>query len=244
MIKVFLGGTCNESLWRDRLIAMLDTSKVNYYNPVVLDWIEDCQIEERRQREICDYCLYCITPRMRGVYSIAEVVEDSIKRPEKTIFVIEEYDLLDKDRDISFTFDKGELKSLVEVGNMVERNGGIFVRSLEEASIVLTAKSNVPQVTRNVGTSKLFPDKLEVGGYCMYVGQDIFKRPILCEGIILNITKKAPAKFKGVFKEPTYSIYVLDKQNKVSKTVVKLSLDDIIHTSVYDKIADFTVRLK
>ncbi len=35
MKKVFLGGTCNESTWRDRLIKLL---KINYFNPVVKDW--------------------------------------------------------------------------------------------------------------------------------------------------------------------------------------------------------------
>ena len=68
--KVFLGGTCNESTWRDELIKKL---KIDYFNPVVDDWTEECYKEELRQREICDYCLYVITPKMTGVYSIAEV---------------------------------------------------------------------------------------------------------------------------------------------------------------------------
>ena len=92
MKKVFLGGTCNESTWRDKLIKMLE---IDYFNPVVDDWTEECYQEELRQREICDYCLYVITPRMTGVYSIAEVVDDSNKRPEKTIFCLLEYDLSD-----------------------------------------------------------------------------------------------------------------------------------------------------
>jgi hypothetical protein len=37
MKKVFLGGTCNESLWRDKLIKLL---KIEYFNPVVPDWTE------------------------------------------------------------------------------------------------------------------------------------------------------------------------------------------------------------
>ena len=81
--KVFLGGTCNESTWRNDLIKLL---KIDYFNPVVDDWNEEAYQEELRQREICDFCLYVITPKMTGVYSIAEVVDDSNKRPEKTIF--------------------------------------------------------------------------------------------------------------------------------------------------------------
>ena len=33
--KVFLGGTCNNSTWREELIPQL---KIDYYNPVVKDW--------------------------------------------------------------------------------------------------------------------------------------------------------------------------------------------------------------
>jgi hypothetical protein len=83
MKKVFLGGTCNESKWRDELIKLL---KIDYFNPVVEDWTPECMAEEIRQRETCDYCLYVITPRMSGVYSIAEVIDDSNKRSQRTLF--------------------------------------------------------------------------------------------------------------------------------------------------------------
>lgn len=130
--KVFLGGTCNESKWRDKLIPML---KINYFNPVVDDWNEECYQEELKQREICDYCLYVITPRMTGVYSIAEVVDDSNKRPEKTIFCLldKDYDGIDDSMHLVF-FTKGQFLSLDRVGKMVERNGGKYFKSLEEVA--------------------------------------------------------------------------------------------------------------
>lgn len=78
--RVFLGGTCNESQWRERLIPKL---RIDYFNPVVEDWILQCMEEELKQRKECDVCLYVITPKMTGVYSIAEVVDDSNKRPGK-----------------------------------------------------------------------------------------------------------------------------------------------------------------
>ena len=146
MKKVFLGGTCNESTWRDRLIEMLE---IDYFNPVVDDWTEECYQEELRQREICDYCLYVITPRMTGVYSIAEVVDDSNKRPEKTIFCILEYDLSDyktkiegdkKVRRYVETFKPEQLKSLDKVGVMVEKNGGKYFKSLSEVAEFLNNK--------------------------------------------------------------------------------------------------------
>ena len=135
MKKVFLGGTCNESAWREELIQMLN---VDYFNPVVDDWTEECYIEELRQRAICDYCLYVITPRMTGVYSIAEVVDDSNKRPKKTIFCY-----LDNDDDecgYKVFFDDGQLMSLERVGKMIESNGGKFFKSLREVANYLNSK--------------------------------------------------------------------------------------------------------
>lgn len=99
-MKVFLGGTCNGSTWREELIPLLG---IDYFNPVVEDWTEECMAEERRQREECDYCLYVITPRMAGVYSVAEVVDDSNKRPGNTVFCLLENDWDDDGQAISFT---------------------------------------------------------------------------------------------------------------------------------------------
>ena len=130
--KVFLGGTCNDSTWRDELIPMLN---IDYFNPVVDDWTEECYQEELRQRKECDYCLYVITPKMTGVYSIAEVVDDSNKRPEKTIFCLltVDYKYNKDDGDLIF-FDNSQLKSLDKVGVMVEKNGGKYFESLEEVA--------------------------------------------------------------------------------------------------------------
>lgn len=114
MKRVFLGGTCNGSTWRDTLIPQL--TKVDYFNPVVSNWTPECQAEEIRQRETCDYCLYVISPKMTGIYSIAEVVDDSNKRPDKTLFLF-----LDKDEDAIFT--PHQLKSLRQTAKMVEKNG-------------------------------------------------------------------------------------------------------------------------
>ncbi len=123
-MKVFLGGTCNESTWRDNLIPML---LIDFFNPVVDDWTPDCMAEEIRQREECDFCLYVITSKMTGVYSIAEVVDDSNKRPEKTIFCV-----LPIDEKSAFTH--GQQRSLNQVGKMVSDNGGHFLHSLEEVA--------------------------------------------------------------------------------------------------------------
>lgn len=133
MKKVFLGGTTNNSDWRDTLIKKL---KIDYFNPVVKDWDEEAQKEEIKQRKNCDFVLYVITPKMEGVYSIAEVVDDSNKRPDKTVFAY----LLNDD---SKEFTKHQVKSLDMVGKMVMENGGKWFKSLGEISDFLNFNKNL-----------------------------------------------------------------------------------------------------
>lgn len=122
MTKVFLGGTVNGSTWREHLMPLL---KVDYFNPVVEDWTPECMAEEVHQRAISDYCLYVLTPKMKGVYAIAEVVDDSNKRPQKTILCV----LNDDDGD---RFEAHLEKSIVQVQKMVGENGALICQSLEE----------------------------------------------------------------------------------------------------------------
>lgn len=127
MKKVFLGGTCNNSQWREKLIPLL---KIDYFNPVVKDWTPECQTRELHERETCDFCLYVITPKMTGVYSIAEVADDSNKRPEKTVFCF-----LAQDDDAIFS--THQLKSLTQVGKLVRGNGARGFNTLEEVAAYL-----------------------------------------------------------------------------------------------------------
>ena len=112
MKKVFLGGTCNNSTWRDEIIEELT---IDYFNPVVENWTPECMKEELKQRKECDICLYVITSEMTGVYSIAEVIDDSNKRPKKTVFSFKKNG-----------FDDHQIKSLESVGRMVVDNGGVW----------------------------------------------------------------------------------------------------------------------
>jgi len=129
MARIFLGGTCNNSTWRDDLIKKLE---VDYFNPVVPDWTEEAYQQELAERETCDKCLYVITPKMTGVYSIAEVVDDSNKRPEKTVFCFIGFDQ-------GLAFDKGQAKSLDKVGVMVESNGGKYLKTLDQVANYLNS---------------------------------------------------------------------------------------------------------
>ena len=124
--KVFLGGTCNKSTWRDELIPLLE---IKYFNPVVKEWTQKAQDEEYKQKEKADFCLYVITPRQTGFFTIAEVVSDSIKKPMKTIFCV-----LDKDKsdtpDSTILFSHSQMESLNAVCRMVKENGAKCFKSL------------------------------------------------------------------------------------------------------------------
>lgn len=122
--KVFLGGTCNDSQWREELKPLLT---IDYFDPVVKDWDEAVYKRELLERETCDFCLYVLTPKMTGVYSIAEVVDDSNKRPEKTVFAI-------LNADGENVFDKVQAKSINAVYKMVKNNGATVCESLQEVA--------------------------------------------------------------------------------------------------------------
>ena len=117
MSKVFLGGTCNGSTWRDKIIPQLT---VDYFNPVVKDWNEDCQAEEERQKELsCNTHLYIITSEMTGVFSIAEAVQSSNNTAITTVFTV-----------LQEGFSESQLKSLKAVSDLVNRNGAYTFHSL------------------------------------------------------------------------------------------------------------------
>ena len=122
-MKVFLGGTCSGYKWRDKLIPMLECE---YYNPIVKNWSDVDRLREVKEREEADYVLYVITSGIKGVYSIAEVVDDSNKRPKKTIFCI-----LDKGMDVKMKH------SLDAVKNLVATNGATVCANLSTVATYL-----------------------------------------------------------------------------------------------------------
>jgi len=138
-MEVFLGGTTAEgTTWREELIPQLE---MDYFNPVVDDWNDEAYQKELEKRETCDYILYVITPLMEGVYSIAEVVDDSNKRPGKTIFCVLEADGDDSGLPGEFTksWSEAQRKSLVAVEKMVEKNGALVLEDINEVADVLNS---------------------------------------------------------------------------------------------------------
>ncbi len=121
-MKVFLGGTVATSKWRDYIMPKLD---IDYYNPVVEEWTEEDYKKELHEREHCDFCLYVISPKLIGWYSLAEVTDDSLKRSDKTI-----YCYLPKDEEKEFS--ESELVELQRIGELIESHGALWLNSLDE----------------------------------------------------------------------------------------------------------------
>ena len=125
-MKVFLGGTCAGWKWRNKLQPMLIC---DYYNPIVKNWCENDRLREVHERETADFVLYGITNGIKGVYSIAEVVDDSNKRPQKTLFLNLYQDTGRQTNQMAH--------SLKAVENLLRANGVKVFSSLEEVAVFL-----------------------------------------------------------------------------------------------------------
>ena len=138
-MKIFLGGTCADTTWRDELMPMLDELGLDYFNPVVEDWTPECQaIEEDEKNNKCDIHLYVITKEMIGTYSIAEIInstwQSAIYGPtvKFTIFA-----LLNEGM-----WDKQELKSFDAIINLMSNiapfnSVGTIVSNMKELMTVI-----------------------------------------------------------------------------------------------------------
>lgn len=99
--------------------------KCDYFNPVVKDWTPECQENERKEKLICDYHLYVITPKMKGVFSIAEAVNDAHLLGTKCIFCVTQ-----EDDDREWTPE--EIKSLTATSELIKSIGGTVSHDLSE----------------------------------------------------------------------------------------------------------------
>jgi hypothetical protein len=122
--KVFLGGTCNGSTWRDELIQML---KIDYFNPVVPDWTPECQQKEIAEKQICKIHLYVITPQQKGLFTPAEIIDSSYNKQVLTVV------------GMIGDFDEAMKRSVKAVCDMAKKNGAIVLNNLGEIAYTLNA---------------------------------------------------------------------------------------------------------
>lgn len=76
--------------------------------------------------------MYVITSGLKGVYSIAEIIDDSNKRPEKTVVCI-----------LKDGFDGQMSRSLDAVLKLAESNGAKVCNSLEDIADTLNKSEGV-----------------------------------------------------------------------------------------------------
>ena len=123
-ISLFLGGTCQGHDWRLDLIPMLNEN-IKYFDPYLRNgepWNRTAKLIERIKRKTSDFVLYVINSNCIKIpYSIAEVVDDSNKKPFSTILYI----------DLN-GFNEKEINSANEIKALCKRNGAKVYESLED----------------------------------------------------------------------------------------------------------------
>jgi len=125
-LTLFLGGTVGESNWREDLIPLLEHENLEYFNPIVDDWNDSAREKEYQVKNSSNTVeVYVITKDMKGVFSIAEAVDASNKKPEKTIFMIDR-----------IGFDEHQLKSLDATLDLIQKNGASIANSLFDVALI------------------------------------------------------------------------------------------------------------
>ncbi|MFT5819819.1 MAG: hypothetical protein ACI8ZM_001044 [Crocinitomix sp.] len=114
------GGLDAESIILTQLKSEL---KIEYFDPSILPKDFHSFKIAKVEWESCDYCLYVISPLMKGFDQIVNVVDDSNKRPNKTL-----YCFLLEDGENKFT--EHQVKSLKAVGEIIKKNGASWFESL------------------------------------------------------------------------------------------------------------------
>ena len=120
-MRIFLGGTCNGSKWRDWVIPHLHH---DFFNPVVEVWDSKAILAEEKAKKECDILLFVITPKMEGAFSIAEVVSFSHTDPFKTVLCV-----LEDDDGVEWS--AAQHKSMEQVVKLVKENGTYTFNTLE-----------------------------------------------------------------------------------------------------------------
>lgn len=73
----------------------------------------------------CDYFVYIFTPSFNDLFAVAEVIDDAIKYPDKTLFCF-----FDDEKE-GKGFSKHQVKSLKAVAKMVASNKGRTFESID-----------------------------------------------------------------------------------------------------------------
>jgi hypothetical protein len=140
-MKVFLGGTCGNSKWRDKFIPELEKNGIDYFNPVVKDWNEEARKKEEEVKKECDYLLFVVTPLHKGFYSFLELGVVLYEHPNKLIFCISHTDKTVHWFDIvNIKFKDHILNSLRDIKEFLDKKGCPCFEDLQDVTNFLIKK--------------------------------------------------------------------------------------------------------
>merc|ERR1712093_796708 len=75
-MSVFLGGSCNPTIWRSKVaIPLLESAHVDYFNPQVKEWSEELLAKEQQAKQEAAVLLFVIDGDTRALMSMLEAVE-------------------------------------------------------------------------------------------------------------------------------------------------------------------------
>lgn len=142
---VFLGGTTNKSTWRAEFLKLINdtNSKIKCFNPVVENWTQECIDIENFVKHHAKYHIYVLTPRMMGVYTIAEMCESAHNHTKKTYFHIKDEDCDDNGNTIYW--EPHMKNSLNATSNMLISHGAYKMNSIDElVNAIVNDYNNAP----------------------------------------------------------------------------------------------------
>lgn len=129
--KIFLGGTCGDSQWREAIIPLI---QMECFNPVVENWTMETQQIEEEIKKAAAVNLYVITPKQSGFYSFSELTTAAIKEPKRTVIAF-----LDSDDGVEWT-DK-QKDSIEAIKSLLKQEAGVEVQgSLKAAADAVNDK--------------------------------------------------------------------------------------------------------
>lgn len=126
-MKIYLSGTVPSSFWSDNFES---SPQLKYYVPVSSTGSVSELEKNKKEWEECDYCLHLVTPKMKGFQEVVDLVDDSNKRSDKTLYCF----LVENGED---KFSEHQIKSLNAIGKMVNTNGGKWLKDIEEVKSFL-----------------------------------------------------------------------------------------------------------
>jgi hypothetical protein len=83
--RVFIGGTCGGSTWRNSLISTLENYGIDYFNPATDDCTEESYQQEAYERSHDMVVVYVLSNDMEGIYTIGEIIDDCHECPNNLI---------------------------------------------------------------------------------------------------------------------------------------------------------------